>query len=183
MFNKKEWSKEYRKKLKEEGRSYYQRNRERILEKRKEEYLKNAEACRIQDLEGEEWRPLVGYEEHYMVSNMGRIKSNWHIKEMIVDGCFDEDGYRKITLTNPDRSQSTYRRARLVALTWIPNPENKPEIDHINTVRTDDRVENLRWATSKENKQNPQTKINRSKVDYGFNRGKHLINGKYYDGE
>ena len=75
MFNKKEWSKEYRKRLKEEGRSYYQMNRERILEKRKAEYLKNAEACRIQDLEGEEWRPLVGYEEHYMVSNMGRMKS------------------------------------------------------------------------------------------------------------
>lgn len=69
----------------------------------------------------------------------------------------------------------------MIALTWIPNPENKPEIDHINTDRTDDRVENLKWVTSKENKQNPQTKINRSKVDYGFNRGRKRLykNGPY----
>ena len=95
------------------------------------------------------------------------------MKERIIGGCLDEDGYIKITLTHPDRSQSTYRRARLIAETWIPNPENKPEIDHMNTVRTDDRVENLRWATSKENKANTISIENRKNVDYGFNRGKH----------
>ena len=164
-------------------REYYQRNRERILTQNKKNYEAYAETYKVPDLEGEEWLPLVGYEEHYQASTKGRIKSTWHMKERIIGGCFDQDGYIKMTLTNPDRSQSTYRRARLIALTWIPNPENKPEIDHINTVRTDDRVENLKWVSSKENKQNPQTKINRSRVDYGFNRGKHLINGKYYDAE
>lgn len=168
---------------KEQDRLYYLEHRERILEHNKKQYQAYAEAYREPDLEGEEWKPLVGYEEHYLASNMGRLKSTWHMKERIIGGCFDQDGYIKITLTNPDRSQSTYRRARMIALTWIPNPENKPEIDHINTDRTDDRVENLKWVTSKENKQNPQTKINRSKVDYGFNRGKHLINGKYYEEE
>lgn len=168
---------------KEQDRLYYLKHREERIAYSKKYWEEKAKAYNEPDLEGEEWLPLVGYEEHYQASNKGRIKSTWHMKERIIGGCFDQDGYIKITLTNQDRSQSTYRRARLIAHTWIPNPENKPEIDHINTVRTDDRVEKLRWATSKENKQNTQTKINRSKVDYGFNRGKHLINGKYYDAE
>lgn len=179
MFNENEWRKEYRKRLKAEGRSYYQKHRERILAKRKTEYRKSTEESKIADLEGEEWRPLVGYEHHYQVSNMGRIKSSWHMKETLVNGSFDKDGYRKITLTNEDRSQDTFRRARLVAITWVPNPGNRPEIDHINTDRTDDRAANLRWVSSKENKANEQSVQNRSKVDYGFNRGKKLINGKY----
>lgn len=93
-----------------------------------------------------------------------------------------KNGYRTVALNYDGKKVREYVHI-LVAEAWIPNPENKPELDHINTVRDDDRVCNLRWVTSKENKQNPQTKINRSKVDYGFNRGKHLINGKYYDAE
>lgn len=166
---------------KEQDRQYYLKHREERIAYSKKYWEEKAKAYKVPDLEGEEWLPLIVNGEHYQGSNQGRIKSTWHMKERIIGGCLDEDGYIKITLTNPDRSQTTYRRARLIALTWIPNPENKPEIDHINTDRTDDRVENLKWVTSKENKQNPQTKINRSKVDYGFNRGKHLINGKYYD--
>ena len=138
-------------------REYYQRNRERILQQAKEYRLAHRVVKVYPDLEGEKWLPLVGYEDYYQASNMGRIKSLWNGRSRIIGGCLDEDGYIKMTLTNPDRSQSTYRRARLVALTWIPNPENKPEIDHINTVRTDDRVENLRWATSSENQRNPET--------------------------
>lgn len=159
-------------------KEYYQTNRDKLIERSKEKWRQIAVSYKEPDLEGEEWLPLVGFEENYLASNMGRIKSLWRMKERIIGGCIDEDGYIKITLTHPDRSQSTCRRARLIAQTWIPNTDNKPEIDHLNAVRTDDRVENLRWVSSKENKENPQTKINRIKVDYGFNRGKHLINGK-----
>ena len=55
------------------------------------------------------------------------------------------------------------RIARLVADAFIPNKDNKPHIDHINTIRNDDRVENLRWVTRVENMNNPLTKEKISK--------------------
>ena len=51
----------------------------------------------------------------------------------------------------------TYKLHRVVAELFVPNPENKKYIDHINTVRTDNRAENLRWCTQKENNNNPLT--------------------------
>ena len=55
-------------------------------------------------------------------------------------------GYRTIQIMNNQKGH-TFSIARLMALTYIPNPENKPTIDHINRDRLDDRLENLQWAT------------------------------------
>lgn len=154
---------------KEQDRLYYLKNKERV-KKRSNDYYHSHKPV-VEDLEGEEWRPLVVMGDIYEVSNYGRIKSKWH--NTIINGSLDKDGYRKITLTDKDGEQTTYRKCRLVALTWIPNPENKPQVDHISTDRSDDRVDNLRWYTDLENKSNPKTIENRKRVDYGFNRGKH----------
>lgn len=135
---------------------------------------------KLEYIEGEMWKPIIGYETLYECSNLGRIKSLWNGME--INGCHDKDGYGKIMLTNIDGKQTTFRRARLIAINWIPNPDNKPEVDHIDCDRTNDSVSNLRWVTSEENKKNVNTKLNKENVDYGFNRGKHrfyLDNGKY----
>lgn len=63
-------------------------------------------------------------------------------------------GYYTFILCKDGKIRSL-KAHRLVAEAFIPNEDNKPEIDHINTIRSDNRVENLRWATSKENSNNP----------------------------
>lgn len=66
----------------------------------------------------------------------------------------NDKGYNVLCLYDENGKQKTARVARLVATAYIPNPENKSEVDHINRVRADDRVENLRWVTHIENSNN-----------------------------
>lgn len=60
---------------------------------------------------------------------------------------------------------------RLIAETFIPNPENKPYIDHINTIRDDNRIDNLRWITAKENANNPITITKITKMNQDKKKG------------
>lgn len=96
------------------------------------------------------WKDIKGCQD-YMVSNMGRVKSLKYGKEKILKGSL-VSGYKRVYIAN----KKIFIHL-LVAKAFIPNPENKPEIDHINTIRTDNRVENLRWVTRKENMNNPLT--------------------------
>ena len=104
----------------------------------------------------EVWKPIMGYEGLYEVSNLGRVKSFAKDKNgKIMSPCDNSKGYKYVTLGRG--SKHKYYIHRLVALHFIPNPENKPEIDHINGNPSDNRVENLRWATKLENMNNPIT--------------------------
>ena len=116
----------------------------------------------------EEWRDIPGYEGLYQVSSIGRVKSLpkdyvicnssvVHAKEKILRPRKMHDGYIRIEL-NHNGVAKQYPVHRLVAMAFIENPENKPHIDHLNTIKDDNRVENLRWVTPKENFANPVTR-------------------------
>lgn len=98
---------------------------------------------------GEIWKDVKGFEAYYSVSNKGRIFCKR--KEMILISKGSIDKYRSIGLRD-DKDFKTYKVHRLVAEAFIPNSENKPFINHINCVRSDNKVENLEWCTPRENK-------------------------------
>ena len=107
-------------------------------------------------MEGEVWKKAEIGDECgiYMVSNMGRVMGS---RGTILKPCINSNGYLTIKYWN-GRYVNAALVHRIVAKAFILNPENKPEVDHINTIRTDNRVENLRWATRTENHRNPITR-------------------------
>lgn len=112
----------------------------------------------------------IGY---YEVSNLGRVRSvkrqvkqGNHIvsvREKIKKQNIDAHGYPYVTLCK-DKKSIPAKIHTLVAEAFIPNPENKPYVDHINTDRSDYRIENLRWVTPAENANNPITKARTEKM-------------------
>lgn len=135
------------------------------------------------------WKDIAGYEGLYQVSNLGRVKSlpreKWNGKafhftnEKIMTPVPNRDGYLNVCLIK-DRFNKQFRIHRLVAEAFISNPKNKPCVDHINTIRNDNRVENLRWVTVKENMNNSLTKKKISEVFTGEN---HPLYGKKHSEE
>ena len=87
----------------------------------------------------------------YLIYNDGRVY-NKKYNRFLKPGS-DRGGYKYVVLSKKGKCK-THKIHRLIAGQYIPNPENKRCIDHINRIRTDNRVENLRWATDSENQQN-----------------------------
>lgn len=108
--------------------------------------------------------------EQYQVTDDGRVWSKYYNKWL--KPCVDRYGYPQIHIQQ-DGKLRVVPVHRLVAEAFIPNPDNKPCVDHINTEKTDNRVENLRWCTHKENCNNPLTKEHKSGNNHPL-YGKHL---------
>jgi hypothetical protein len=103
----------------------------------------------------EVWKDIKGFEGLYMVSNIGNVKrlvSERVFLERLIGRSVDRYGYVKRVLCKHGKMYH-FTEHRLVATAFIENPENKSTINHINGIKTDNRVENLEWNTNLENKQ------------------------------
>jgi hypothetical protein len=111
-------------------------------------------------LEEEIWKDIEGYEGLYQVSNLGRVKSlerkvngKWgkmKIKEKILVAVNDKDGYKIVTLCKGGK-QKVGKIHRLVAKTFISNPNNFLYINHKDENKSNNNVDNLEWCTAKYN--------------------------------
>lgn len=99
------------------------------------------------------FKDICNYENYYQASSKGNIISlgyNNTRKRKILKGGFDKNGY-KLHIFCVDSVRKTIKAHRIIAQTFIPNPLNKPQVNHINGVKHDNRVENLEWCTNHEN--------------------------------
>lgn len=96
----------------------------------------------------EVWKDIEGYEGLYQVSNLGRIKRVE--TDRILKACKDKGGYLRVNLSK-NSVTSTNTLHRLVAEAFIPNTDNKPEVNHIDEDKTNNSINNLEWSTRKYN--------------------------------
>lgn len=108
-----------------------------------------------------EWRPSPIFPDEYAVSNHGEVLSVRSCR--IIRPALDKSGYLYYVLC-VNGNRRTVKAHRLVGMAFIPNEGDKPTINHKNGIRTDNRVENLEWATHKEQKNDPLTKQHMSEV-------------------
>ena len=103
----------------------------------------------IKNMDGEEWRDLPELQGEYQVSNLGRVK---RVKgaERLVKLTTQRNGYVYVTLWL-DKTNKCFKTSRLVAKAFIPNPDNLPEVDHLNADKQNNTVSNLEWVTREEN--------------------------------
>ena len=110
----------------------------------------------------EEWR-IIDINPDYQVSNTGLVRSIKHNRVKVLRPSLNNRGYWRVTLT-ANGIQTYHAVHRLIATAFIPNPDNKPQVDHINRIKTDNRVENLRWATSSENNINVPSRVEHRQI-------------------
>lgn len=114
-------------------------------------YVANRMCLKDATLENEIWKDVEGYNGDYKVSNLGRIYSE--IAQRILKAPVNNanGGYCQLPLGSRSGTRKSFRLHRLVALAFIPNPDNKKEVNHKDKDKTNNRVENLEWMSGFEN--------------------------------
>ena len=97
------------------------------------------------------WKPIPNYEDFYEVSNLGNVRTlNWNRTNQIrLLSPFDNGGYLRVSLVHGKKQHKLVHV--LVANAFIPNPDNKPYVNHIDGNKRNNNVSNLEWCTVKEN--------------------------------
>ena len=120
------------------------------------------EVYHVPDEEDEIWADIEGFEGQYKVSSHGRVKScdrilphkthgTWHIKERILKQYVTPYGYMSVSLQLGKGEMQTMRVHRLVAIAFISNPNNFPQVNHIDGNKHNNHISNLEWVTGQEN--------------------------------
>jgi hypothetical protein len=100
-------------------------------------------------MQTEEWRDIQGYEGLYKVSNFGHVLNCKRLTFLKPASSYKGD-YLKVSLFKDGKGRSISVH-RLVAQAFIPNPDNKPQVNHIDNNRQNPRSDNLEWVTAQEN--------------------------------
>lgn len=144
------------------------------------------------------YKKVVGYESLYEVSNTGVVKSLDRTVKHLRYGLMkkkgrilninkvNSHGYLKATLTKNSKTK-TYSVHRLVAEAFIPNPSNYPQVNHINGIKSDNRIENLEWITNRDNVNHYWKSKNKSSkypgVSFNKNSKKWIANIRTKEGQ
>lgn len=143
----------------------------------------------LKDLLHEEWRDIKGYEKLYLISNYGRVKSlekvskiNGRIYPTKILKChIGTKKYLDVELCKNGTSKR-HRIHRLVAECFIPNPENKPQINHEDCNKQNNRIDNLSWNTNSENQKHAFINGLNSRKKYGESPRAKKVNQYDLDG-
>lgn len=122
------------------------------------------------------WKDIEGYEGLYQVSNLGRVRSLYKrykdVEFLKFDNCY---GYKTVGLYK-DGKKNIFRVHRLVSLAFIPKEHGKPQVNHINGDKSDNRAVNLEWCTGSENMKHAY-KIGLQKINTEeANKAKRILN-------
>lgn len=116
------------------------------------------------------WKDILDYEDLYQVSNLGQIQSKLNLK--VLKPAIDRYGYTKVGLTKNGKTKS-FKVHRLVAIAFLPNPDNKEQVNHKDHNKLNNNVENLEWVSHRENMIHHFSKQKKTSKYVGVNWHKH----------